>query len=361
MLRLWRRLSNASSRDSRAPYLSAIVLVLIAFAIRFALHPLLNERSPLLIFTAAIVIAAGRYGIAPGLLAMILSLVLATAVFMAPGFPPVLSPDQMANIGVFIVTGGAMLIFAWHLKASQEREVKLQSALQQVQTETAMGTMAATLAHELNQPLAAAANYVGASKRIGACLQGDERATLISGLDEAEAQIHRAGEIIRQARKMVSSTSTVRQEASLREMVGNAVKPLQASGTARALRLQLEVDQRVDTVCVNPIQIEQVLLNVIRNACQAARPPRTAEVVLAASGGDGFTTVEVRDSGPGIDEEQMASLFRPGGESTTGGQGLGLSICRTIIESHGGKMWARNNDGSGASIFFTVPNEPGTA
>lgn len=352
--------SNGRSRllglgDRAHPYVASLFLVLVAFAIRYVLDPVLLERSPLLIFTAAIVIAAGRYGTVPGLAAMILSLVLGTLVFMGPGFPPVLSADDIASLGVFVVTSVAMLGFAGHLKQLREREVELQAQLRQVQTETAMGTMAATLAHELNQPLAAAVNYVGAGKRIAASLQGEMQATLVSGLDEAEAQIHRAGEIVRQARNLVSNASAARKMVSLRAMIASALKPLQAGGACENLRLTIDVERNADPVFVNEIQIEQVLLNVIRNACQAVGADVEAEVTIAAHASRDEVTVEVRDLGPGIASEKMASLFKAGGASTSGGQGLGLSISRTIVEAHGGRMWARNAKEAGTSFFFTLP------
>ena len=341
--------------DLAYPYISAILLVLVAFAIRYALAPVLLERSPLLIFTAAIVIAAGRYGTAPGLAAMVLSLVLGTIVFMAPGFPAALTADDVASLAVFVVTSGAMLSFAGHLKLLREREAELQAELRQVQTETAMGTMAATLAHELNQPLAAAVNYVGAGKRIAAGLHGDLQAMLVSGLGEAETQIHRAGEIVRQARNLVSNASSVRKPASLRNLIASAMKPLQAGGACEDLELRVEIEPRADELLVNEIQIEQVLLNVIRNACQAVPPERPAHVVVKGQANRDQVTVEVRDYGPGIAGEKMQTLFKPGGGSTSGGQGLGLSISRTIVEAHGGRMWAQNADGGGASFFFTLP------
>jgi two-component system sensor kinase FixL len=347
--------SFANLGDRAFPYTSAIVLVLVAFAIRYALDSVLLERSPLLIFTAAIVIAAGRYGTAPGLVAMVLSLVLGSFVFMGPGLPPVLSADDLASVGVFVVTSGAMLSFAGHLKQLRERERQLQAELRQVQTETAMGTMAATLAHELNQPLAAAVNYVGASKRIARGLDGEQKSVLASGLEEAETQIHRAGEIVRQARSLVSNASSNRGQASLRTMITNAVRPLQAGGAFENLDLRVAIERDADTLLVNQIQIEQVLLNVIRNACQASLPGTEARVVIAARAGVDDVTVEVRDFGPGIPDQKFDSLFKPGVGSTTGGQGLGLSISRTIVEAHGGKLWARNAEDGGASFFFTLP------
>jgi len=342
-------------RDTDHPYVSAIVLVAIAFAIRYALDPILLERSPLLLFTASVVIAAGRYGSLPGLLAMVLSLIVATLFFLAPGFPPVLSPDDVASIGVFIVTSAAMLSFAAHLNRARERERELQEALQQQRTESAMGAMAATLAHELNQPLAAAANYVGAGKRMAAKLRGDGQRTLITGLSEAESQIRRAGDIIRYARDLVSNPSGARQRTSLRSMTMSVLKPLQASGACEALNVRTEIGPEADDLMVNRIQIEQVLLNVIRNACQAAAPDQDPRIIISGKLHGEFSLIEIRDFGPGIDGRRLQTLFSPGAKSGGTGLGLGLPISRTIVEAHGGKLWAENNAEGGASFFFTVP------
>lgn len=352
-------IASERSRDTDYPYLAAIALVLIAFVLRFALDPLLSERSPLLLFTASIVVAAGRYGTGPGLLAVVLSLVVGTAAFMTPTFPPVLTADDVASLGVFIITSAAMLSFAAHLKISRERERQLQSALEQAKTETAMGTMAATLAHELTQPLAAAANYVSAGKRMASKLDGEGRETLQFGLDEAEAQIRRAGDIIRYARGLVPDVTADKKYALLRKMIANAVKPLHAGGLYEDLDLTLEIAPDAERVFVNPIQIEQVLLNLIRNACQATPPGRRPEVVIAGDAEDDRAIVEVRDFGRGISEEKMDRLFSAGRDSQSEGLGLGLSISRTIVEAHGGTMWARNNLDSGASFYFSVPREEG--
>jgi signal transduction histidine kinase len=352
--------TSKRSPDLDHPYISVVLLVLIAFGLRLALDPVLLERSPFLMFTAAIVIVAGRYGTAPGLFATILSLILGTVIFLAPSQPALLAPDQIASLGVFIFVSMAMLIFAGHLKAARAREQELQAALRQRHTESAMGSMAATLAHELNQPLAAAANYVGAGKRMATSLQGEAQASLIAGLTEAEAQIQRAGQIIRHARNLVTNVSALREPASLRTLVDNVLKPLEASGTCKGIQLRTDIDAKADTVFVNPIQIEQVLLNVIRNACQAAEPGNAPQIAVSAKAEGDACTVEVRDFGPGISSDRMKTLFSPAGKASDGSLGLGLSISRTIVEAHGGKMWAKNNPEGGASFFFTVETKPAT-
>jgi C4-dicarboxylate-specific signal transduction histidine kinase len=344
--------------DTDHPYVSAILLVLAAFAVRYTLAPILVERSPLLLFTVPVVIASGRYGTLAGLIATALSLVLGILFFMAPRFPPSLSADDVASLCVFLLTSAAMLSFAVHLKASRRRERDLQQKVQLQRTESAMGTLAATLAHELNQPLAAAANYVGAGKRLAETLDGKAQPTVIAGLTEAEGQIRRAGDIVRYARDLVSNPSSAeRQRTSLQSIVGSVLKPLQASGTCAGLNLRIEIEPDADAVMVNPIQIEQVLLNLIRNACQAGADDRAdSKVVVSGRAQGDFSLVEVRDFGPGIDTQRLPTLFSPVAKPSSGGLGLGLPISRTIIEAHGGKLWAENHRDGGASFYFTVPN-----
>jgi two-component system sensor kinase FixL len=263
------------------------------------------------------------------------------------------SADVLANLGVFLVTSGAMLAFAAHLKSSQERTIRLQAELQQAHTQSAVGAIASTLAHELNQPLAAARNYIAACKRLAAQLEGAARPDVLSGLDQSEAQIERTGEIIRHARDLVGNVSTSRERVSLSAMVDRVVGPLRASGLCDS-PVRKAIDPAADPVQANPVQVEQVLMNLLRNACQAAGHTPTDITVAAKADGD-WSVVEVRDRAGGIPEDRLQRLFSRSGESTSGGLGLGLSICRMIVEAHEGTIWAKNNDEGGASFFFRLP------
>ena len=301
----------------------------------------------------AIIIAAGRYGTGPGLAATIISVVMGTA-FMTPEVPFRLSPDQITNIGLFLVASAAMLAFAAHLKTATERAMQLQAELQRAQTESAMGAMAATLAHELNQPLAAATNYLGACKRIGADLVPVQASKLIKGIGEAEAQIHRAGEIIRYARQMVTSKAAQREPLSLGAAVSRMMEALRASGNSENLRLRMRIDPEADAVWANPIQLDQVLLNLLRNACQASAGGGRSAIQVSGRVEDDVTVVEVRDGGAGIPKDRLKTLFLASGPSSSGGLGLGLSISRAIVEAHGGRIWAANDPGGGARFSFTI-------
>jgi two-component system sensor kinase FixL len=340
-------------KDREHPFVAAIILVLIAFLVRQGLSPLLANRAPWTLFTAAIVVAAGRYGFRAGALAMALSFALGMTTFVPSAYQS--QAEGITSLVVFMVVGAAMLVFAAHLKATQERTLRLQAELQQAHTEAAVGTMASTLAHELNQPLAAAANYLAACKRLIQRLEGEQKPKVLSGLSETETQIQRAGEIIREARDLVRNAGAKREPVSLKVMVSRVTAPLLASGACEEARIRTDIEAAADTLLANPVQIEQVLMNLLRNACQASAPYGTADILVAARAADALSIVEVRDRGPGIPAERLPTLFQAKGHSTQGGLGLGLSISKTIVESHGGRIWAKTNEEGGASFFFSVP------
>ena len=349
----------ASLTDRKMPFVSAAVLVLIAYLVRLALSPVLGHRSPWLLFTVAIVVAAGRYGVGPGVLGIALSIVLGLVSFVGggdwvAGDWSAIPAESIASLFVFLATGAAMLVFAAHLKATQQRTMRLQGELQQAHTQSAVGAMASTLAHELNQPLAAASNYIAACKRLAGRLEGEQKEALASGLAHSEAQIHRTGEIIRHARDLVRNLSTARERVSLKAMAERAILALRAGGTCEGSTIRTDIERDADEVSVNPTQIEQVLMNLLRNACQAAAEGNATVTVAARTDGE-WSTVVVRDRSGGIPVDRLKSLFSAELGSVNGGLGLGLSISRTIVEAHGGQIWAENNKEGGASFLFRLP------
>jgi signal transduction histidine kinase len=338
-------------KDTDHPFISAAAFVLIAYVIRLGLGPLIGHRSPWLLFTVAIVVAAGRYGVRPGLLAMALSFVLGLTLYPAAAYQS--AGEAITSLVVFLSVGAAMLVFAAHLKASQQRAMQLQSELNRVHTESAIGAMASILAHELNQPLAAASNYVTASRRLLEAGEGLAKPKVVAAMGEAEGQIQRAGEIIRHARDLVRNAGAKREPASLRVMVARVSEVLRAGGIYDKGAIRTEIEPDADEVLANPVQVEQVLVNLLRNAWQASDDE--PDVLVRAAPSNGSTIIEVRDRGRGIPEDRLPDLFSVRGQSSQGGLGLGLSISRTIVEAHGGRIWAENRPGGGASIVFTMP------
>jgi len=344
----------AFRRSRSAPYVLSAALVCLTFAVRLALDPWLEERSPLLPFIAAVVVSAGLYGVGAGLFAAALSVAIATWAFITPGGAG-FSADQVASIAVFIVTSGAMLIFANHLRDARGKAEKLELELMQAQSTAAMGTMAATLAHELNQPLTAASNYVAACSQLASLVSGDRGADLVKGLDQAESQIQRAGSIIRSARSLVHNVPTDRRRSSLMRMFGRVIELIGATDAGGHVRFKVDVSPEADAVDVNTVQIEQVVLNVVRNACEATRNLGDgAEIRLTARATERGSLVHISDNGPGIPREQLSTLFTAARQSDKG-LGIGLSICRTIVEAHGGVISAQNNPEGGASFYILLP------
>jgi signal transduction histidine kinase len=336
--------------------LYSILIVAAAFLVRLGLDPWLGNRSPFLIFTLAIVIAAGLFGIAPGIIATLFGLCLGMLFFLGDWPNEPLSIDQMVNVGFFLATSAGILVFANHLRAARRRSEELELQLEHARSVTSMGTMAATLAHELNQPLAASANYLAACKQIATRLDSDKKQSFVKGLGEAEAQIQRAGAIIRHARALVANAPAPRKPASLRRMLARATEVVETNGLKCDTEFVIEIEPGADVVLVEPVQIEQVLLNIIRNACEVLATTEIGpEIAVSARVADDKAMIEIKDNGPGIPPERLKTLFSASQGSTTGGLGIGLSISRTIVEAHSGNLWAQNNPDGGASFFMTLP------
>ena len=218
-----------------------------------------------------------------------------------------------------------------------------------------MGEMASALAHELNQPLSAISNYLKGSRRL---LEGDgdERATTLrDALDKAADQAIRAGHIIRRLRDFVSRGESERRVESIIKLVEEASALALVGVKDRGIRVQFHFDPGVDLVLADRVQIQQVLLNLIRNAMDAMEATQTRDLSISAEpAGDAHVRVSVADSGAGIAPEIAEQLFQPFITTKRQGMGVGLSISRTIVEAHGGRIWAEPNAGGGTVFHFTL-------
>lgn len=244
---------------------------------------------------------------------------------------------------------------------AREQAEKLQRDLHHVSRVSAMGTMAATIAHELSQPLTAAGNYLAGAERMAQKLEGVGLDSLASAIERARDQIGRAGEIIRRARDTAISDSAPHEAVGLETLVHRALELIEVTGLGGDVRIATDLDPAAEMVCVDPVQIEQVLLNLIRNACQAmVRSPRRELNISSRKREDGFAELCIADTGIGLHGDG-GDVFAAFVRSTTGGLGIGLSLSRTLVESHGGSMWAHNNPDGGASFRFTLPMYDGSA
>ncbi len=238
---------------------------------------------------------------------------------------------------------------------TEARLQELQSELVHISRLTAMGEMASTLAHELNQPLSAISNYLKGSRRL---LEGnpDERANMMrDALDKAVDQAMRAGQIIRRLRDFVSRGESERRVESVTKLVEEASALSLVGVKDRGIRVQFQFDPTVDQVIADRVQIQQVLLNLIRNAMDAMETSQRRDLMVTVVPAEkGHVRISVTDTGSGIAPEIAEQLFTPFITTKRQGMGVGLSISRTIVEAHGGRIWVEPNPGGGTIFHFTL-------
>ena len=242
-------------------------------------------------------------------------------------------------------------------REATERELHtLQSELAHVSRVTDMGTLATSIAHELNQPLTAIANYVETIRDM-LCANPNAETLAIAreALDDCAQQSIRAGQIVRRLRDFMSRGETERRVESLSRLISEA----SALALLGAREIGVEVDQKLDAsadeVLVDRIQIQQVLINLMRNAIEAMAESALRELEISSRRQpDGFIRVTVSDSGPGLAQEVAEKLFQPFVTTKPTGMGIGLSICQTIIRAHEGQIWAEGSPLGGTSFHFTI-------
>jgi two-component system sensor kinase FixL len=258
--------------------------------------------------------------------------------------------------------------FIRDLTERQETETRMQelhAELVHMSRFTALGAMASTLAHELNQPLSAVANYLKGSRRLLASGQADALPKVADAVDQAMEQAIRAGQIIKRLRDFVSRGESVRQLEDLPKLIEEASALALVGVKELGVRVTFALDAKADRVFVDKVQIHQVLLNLIRNALEAMQDSVERDLVLATRRRDGtMIELSVADTGPGIAPDIAAQVFQPFITTKAQGMGLGLSISRTIVAAHGGRLWVEGNPGGGTVFRLTlkaVAEEPGDA
>jgi two-component system sensor kinase FixL len=238
---------------------------------------------------------------------------------------------------------------------TQQRLQELQAELIHMSRFTAMGEMASTLAHELNQPLTAVASYLNGCRRL---LDGSAHVhalMLRDAIDRAADQAVRAGQIIRRLRQFVARGESERNVESLTKLIEEASALALVGVKESRVRVSFDFDPRAGFVLADKIQVQQVILNLIRNAIEAMQEKSTRELKIAtAQRDDDLAEVSVADTGPGIAPDILPQLFQPFVTTKPNGMGVGLSISRTIIEAHGGRLWAEPNPEGGTIFRLTL-------
>jgi len=244
------------------------------------------------------------------------------------------------------------------LRESERRLQELHAELLHVSRLIAMGQMAAMIAHELNQPLTAISNYMEAAT---ALLDRDEDlsiARLRSAVSRAGEQAVRAGQIIQQLRGFVSRGESEKRIEAVSPLVREAAELAVLGTRQKGIAIRVEDNLKDAVILVDKIQIQQVLLNLLRNALEAVAEREHRDVVLVAETQQGMVRIGVVDNGPGLPEDVKARLFQPFVSTKKTGMGMGLSICHNIVTAHDGRLWAEANPAGGTIFRLTLPAVP---
>ena len=248
--------------------------------------------------------------------------------------------------------------FIRDLTERQQTELRLhdlQEELAHVSRVTAMGTLATSIAHELNQPLTAIANYVETAEEL---LQNCDEETLEivrEAMKDCAQQSVRAGQIVRRLRDFISRGESERRIESLERVVNEASALAMVGAGERGIALEVRLDPAVDRVLIERIQVQQVILNLVRNAMEAMAASSVRRLrITSRPAGDGLVQVSIEDSGPGLAPEVAERLFQPFVSTKAEGMGLGLSICHTIIQGQGGRIWTETSGFGGTAFNFTL-------
>jgi len=242
-------------------------------------------------------------------------------------------------------------------KEAEKDTLRHREQLMHVSRLTTMGEMAAAMAHEINQPLSAIATYTAACVRL-LNQPEDNRQEVTAALTEIGTQAHRAGEIIQRIRHFTRSREFTRKTVNIRAMIEEITPLAQLDANANGVRLTINLSDELPDVTVDGIQIQQVVLNLLRNGVDAMAevPGDQRSLTLNAYCESPQTVrVDISDRGHGVSDEVQEKLFTPFFTTKEWGMGMGLAISRSIITAHGGKLDCMNNADAGATFFFTLP------
>ncbi len=259
--------------------------------------------------------------------------------------------------------GKPALLISHIVDVSKEIEAEEYARTQQEQIAhmdrvSMMGEMVAGIAHEINQPLTAIDSYAqAAQRRIQANDLDFEK--LKDLLEKISKTSQRASDVVSHLRAMMKHEARKRNNYSINSLINDAVKMLETDMRVYEFRIKLELDKNLPNVMADSIQIQQVLLNLIRNAMDAAakQADQYKEIIIRSSllTGENRVEVSVKDYGSGIDEDTAEQLFNPFYTTKQNGLGMGLSICKSIVQTHGGSLWFLPNADKGTTFHFTVP------
>lgn len=241
-------------------------------------------------------------------------------------------------------------------RLAEQRTTALQTELAHVSRVSAVGQLSSALAHELNQPLTAIMNYVSAAKMRLSKNSHNKSEKTITLLDRAIGQAERAGAIIQRLRAFLEKREPQRAEEELNTVLQEAIALGFVGSTDEGVKLVLDLDGDLPPVQVDKIQIQQVIVNLIRNATEAMRDSSIRELVISSyRAGPNLVEVAIADTGPGVSDAVADQLFEAFVTTKEAGMGVGLSICRTIVEAHGGRISTAPNRPNGTIFKIQLP------
>jgi C4-dicarboxylate-specific signal transduction histidine kinase len=320
---------------------------------RLLMQPALGDQSPFVMAAPAMILTAFVGGLWPTLAVGALGL-WAGEVALTSGGGPGLGPGGVAIYlvftAVFAAAGDARRRGLRRARADAEKLAEMQGRLVKVARLNAMGELAGALAHELNQPLTAIASYAGAAQLM--VRQAAEGAEVEGLLVKIADQAVRAREIIGRIRGHVSGEGLDLQPQALPGLFQEAVAV--AAADSPGLPVAYHFEAGAEQVLADRIQIQQVMVNLVRNAVEAMQGTRRPALRIGARrAGEGQVEAYVADAGPGVGEG-AERLFEPFVSGKREGMGIGLAVCRSIVEAHGGRIWAENGPEGGAVFRFTL-------
>ena len=268
-------------------------------------------------------------------------------------FPMTLAVGEMTSGGRTYFTG--FIRDLTERQESAERLEEVQSELARLARLNELGEMASTLAHELNQPLSAIANYVQGSRRLANGLEGETAERIRDALSETARQALRAGDIIRHLREFTTRGDTEKCPENMKRLVEEAAALALVGSREKGVKSLFEFGAADAMAMADRVQIQQVLINLMRNAVEAMRDSDDKDLTVRVLADEAQILVEVSDTGPGISEEIAGQLFEPFVTTKSGGMGIGLSISKRIIEAHEGKISVEKNSAGGATFRFILP------
>ncbi|MGI9419062.1 MAG: sensor histidine kinase [Geminicoccaceae bacterium] len=240
-------------------------------------------------------------------------------------------------------------------QAAEQNVNELRSELLHVSRLSELGEMASALAHELNQPLTAIINYLEACGRLldrSSHVGSEQTMDLVK---KASDQAHRAGQIIQQLRKFIAKGETEHRLEAINPVVCEAVDLAMVGSRKQPVKLAFEFSADLPDVMIDRVQIQQVVMNLVRNSMDALSEVDDPALTVRTSNADEALQIDVIDTGPGLPKEVAERLFQPFVTTKPGGIGIGLSICKSIVEAHGGRLWTTGNPKGGTAFHINLP------